>query len=181
MSELVLAFYPEIAGSLNQDADLAATARSVELPFDELQSVVIIREYDDYSQIPEQDVLPQKGEGSGINAKYRVKVVTIQGRISEQRPEEVIFELHAGYAPLTQSPPSLANGRPQVYMKHTYWINLEKYSENAGVQSTFTYNLYDQAGFAVLCEWANTQARNWLCNWHLDMVKKAGLIDLARI
>jgi len=180
VDDIVLAFYPELAEVLNQDPDLAATARSVELPFDELQSVVVIREYEDYSKIPEQDILPQKGEGSGLT-KPRVKVVTIQGRIDERKPESIIFEIHAGFAPLTESPPSMSRMRPRVHMKGAKWIALENYARTAGVRAVFEYNLYDVAGFEFLCEWAKAQAKEWLCKWHLDMIKKAGLIDLTRI
>lgn len=140
VNDLVLAFYAEIAEFINQDADMAATARSVELPFDELQSVVVIRQYADYSKTPAH---------SG-----NIKVVTIQGRMEDN--ENIIFVIHMGYATT-----SLPSRRPYRLDGDMEWIDLETV-KRSGVRITFRYNLFDRPGFCLLCEWAMRQSREWL-------------------
>lgn len=182
VDDIVLAFYPELADSLNEDEDLAATARSIELPYDDLSCVVIIRQYADYSKVPLRDIIPAKNEGSGLS-KPRVKVATIVGRMDESNKEFVKFEIHAGYAPIFDNaiplinPPSWCDSPDTNKIK---WVDLSKVTA-PGIQATYRYNLYDEAGLQSLCDWAKKEIRNWLCRWHLTEASEPGFIDLTKI
>jgi hypothetical protein len=184
VDEIVLAFYPELADFLNKDPDLAATAMSIELSFVELKAVLAIRQYEDYSQVPAADLLP-----GYVKRPTRVKVVSIQGKIDEHEQELIVFKIHVGYAPLADHQfsacqallgsrfDSLSGGESLFDLARAKWVNLGKYDQNTGVRSTFRYNLFDQAGFQILCEWAHQQTRQWFFDWPLDRVREKGLLD----
>lgn len=171
VDDLVLAFYPELAKHLSQDPYLLASAGTLDLPFDEVQGVKVIRSREKLANFAGDD---------RVNVNMMVFTGSIQGefitfkansaftRIMVPSTDLVIDEVDSNpnYRPITQ-PISIFKEvnteqsdfawNPAVVFEHL-WDNADWQTDT----SRFRYNVYDEAGMNKPFEWAVNTAKEWL-------------------